>query len=321
MSKDNKRMKAFSKRLGEMRKSTPAAVTKAEEDTAPKLSGVDTPKQKINVDLGNLSFKEAFRAARKNNPGEAFTWRGKSYSTALASENKAPAKRQGTSGAGRTDTSSESAARQKYADIMAKNFAARANAPKPAAGSTAPRNTGAAPAAPAPARNIDRFNLSRVREEANKPAPRSRLFAGEDRLKAAQERAAAAQRGYAKGGKVKKFGRGGMPKESTTGSSTTKPITSDAAKQRKAFEDQMRKQNQQAQNAGRREGSAAPGHKAGGKIMKKSDKAGRALVKKSADTMGRAMKMACGGKMKGYAKGGSIDGIAKKGKTRCKGAK
>ena len=53
----------------------------------------------------------------------------------------------------------------------------------------------------------------------------------------------------------------------------------------------------------------------GGKVMKKSDKAGRALVKKSADTMGRAM-MAKGGKC--YAKGGSIDGIAKKGKTRGK---
>ena len=53
----------------------------------------------------------------------------------------------------------------------------------------------------------------------------------------------------------------------------------------------------------------------------KADKAGRALVKKSADTMGRAMtKKACGGKA--YAKGGSVssraDGIATKGKTRGK---
>lgn len=93
-----------------------------------------------------------------------------------------------------------------------------------------------------------------------------------------------------------------------------------------------------------------PGMKAGGKVMKSSDKAGRALVKKSADTKGRAMKYAAGGlaaghkaangiakkgKTKGtqvkmnkggacYAKGGSvrgIDGIAMKGKTRCKGAK
>lgn len=60
----------------------------------------------------------------------------------------------------------------------------------------------------------------------------------------------------------------------------------------------------------------------GGKTMKKADKAGRALVKKSADTMGRAMKMACGGgKMKKYASGGGVfrasaNGIASKGKTK-----
>ena len=45
----------------------------------------------------------------------------------------------------------------------------------------------------------------------------------------------------------------------------------------------------------------------------KSDKAGRALVKKSADTMGRAMKMAKGGSASARA-----DGIAKKAKTRGK---
>jgi hypothetical protein len=88
-----------------------------------------------------------------------------------------------------------------------------------------------------------------------------------------------------------------------------------------------------------------------GGSMKSSDKAGRALVKKSADTEGRAMKKyASGGLASGhkaangiakkgltkgtqvkmnkggacYAKGGSvrsIDGIATKGKTRCKGAR
>ncbi len=67
--------------------------------------------------------------------------------------------------------------------------------------------------------------------------------------------------------------------------------------------------------------SGQKGYAKGGNVMKKSDKAGRALVKKSADTMGRAMmKKACGGKA--YAKGGSVsaraDGIAKKGKTKGK---
>ena len=65
-----------------------------------------------------------------------------------------------------------------------------------------------------------------------------------------------------------------------------------------------------------------PGKAKGGKVMKKSDKAGRALGKKSADTMGRAMKMNKGGKC--YAAGGlvgghkSADGIAKKGRTKGK---
>ncbi len=59
----------------------------------------------------------------------------------------------------------------------------------------------------------------------------------------------------------------------------------------------------------------------GGKVMKKASKAGNAMKKRSADTMGRAMmKKACGGKA--YAKGGSVsaraDGIAKKGKTKGK---
>lgn len=68
--------------------------------------------------------------------------------------------------------------------------------------------------------------------------------------------------------------------------------------------------------------SGGPRMKEGGEVMKKSDKAGRALVRKSADTMGRAMKMNKGGKC--YAGGGlvgghkSADGIAKKGKTRGK---
>ena len=63
-------------------------------------------------------------------------------------------------------------------------------------------------------------------------------------------------------------------------------------------------------------------HKKGGMVMKKASKAGNAMMKKSADTMGRAMKMNKGGKC--YAGGGlvgghkSADGIAKKGKTRGK---
>lgn len=51
--------------------------------------------------------------------------------------------------------------------------------------------------------------------------------------------------------------------------------------------------------------------------MKKATKAGKAMVKKSADTKGRAMvKKAMGGMA--YAKGGKVDGCATKGKTKTK---
>ena len=97
--------------------------------------------------------------------------------------------------------------------------------------------------------------------------------------------------------------------------------------------------------------SLVPKRAAKGGSMKAANKSGRALVKKSADTEGRAMKKFASGGLVGkhkaangiakkgltkgtqvkmnkggacYAKGGSvrgIDGIATKGKTRCKGAR
>jgi len=84
--------------------------------------------------------------------------------------------------------------------------------------------------------------------------------------------------------------------------------------------DAIREGRSATDNIQRAERDDAKVMKKGGKVMKKSDKAGRALVKKSADTMGRAMKMNKGGKC--YAKGGSVsaraDGCATKGKTKGK---
>ncbi len=60
--------------------------------------------------------------------------------------------------------------------------------------------------------------------------------------------------------------------------------------------------------------SIMPKRAKGGKVMKKATKAGNAMKKKSADTMGRAMD-------KKYAKGGTVgkaDGCATKGKTHTK---
>ena len=99
-----------------------------------------------------------------------------------------------------------------------------------------------------------------------------------------------------------------MPKEPITGGSDTVPLTPE----RKEFLKEMAKRN------------AKPGMAKGGKAKSfAATKFGKALVKKSADTKGRAMvKKAGGGKC--YASGGlvaghkSADGIAVKGKTKGK---
>ena len=117
--------------------------------------------------------------------------------------------------------------------------------------------------------------------------------------------------------KAKKFGDGGsarkpkppMPREPITGGPDTVPLTPE----RKKFLEELRRRQQEGAVASK---GAKPTKKPseyakGGKVMKKATKAGKAMVKKSADTMGRAM-------VKKYAKGGSIDGCATKGKTKGK---
>ena len=80
-----------------------------------------------------------------------------------------------------------------------------------------------------------------------------------------------------------------MPKEPITGGANTVPLTPE----RKEFLKELAERN------------AKPGMAKGGKA---ATKFGAAMKKKSADTKGRAM-------MK-FAKGGSIDGCAVKGKTK-----
>jgi hypothetical protein len=114
--------------------------------------------------------------------------------------------------------------------------------------------------------------------------------------------------------KAKKFGEGGsarkpkppVPREPITGGSDTVPLTPE----RKKFLEELRRRQAEAAASERPKPAKRPMAK-GGKVMKHATKAGKAMVKKSADTMGRAM-------VKKYAKGGSIDGCATKGKTKTK---
>lgn len=130
--------------------------------------------------------------------------------------------------------------------------------------------------------------------------------------------------------KTKKFGEGGssrrgtsqrpqrppMPREPITGGPDTVPMTPE----RREFLRELERRNREAAADAAKSAKKATPYAKGGKTMKKmgkmADKAGRALVKKSADTMGRAMKK--------YAKGGlaaghkTADGIAKRGKTKGK---
>jgi hypothetical protein len=107
-------------------------------------------------------------------------------------------------------------------------------------------------------------------------------------------------------------------------STPPQPTAADRARSKKHL-DELKKLKPSAEegkvvaSANRSEG---PGYKKGGKA---APKFGAALVKKSADTKGRAMVKKCsGGSMKKYASGGlvaghkSADGIAKKGKTKGK---
>jgi hypothetical protein len=130
----------------------------------------------------------------------------------------------------------------------------------------------------------------------------SSLFTTSDAFKKAQE---AKGYGKAKGGKIMKYAKGGA--------TPPKPSDADRARSKKHL-DELKKLKPTAEEgkvAGSANRSEGPGYKKGGKAKGKSfaaTKFGAAMMKKSADTKGRAMPK--------FAKGGSIDGCAVKGKTK-----
>ena len=332
----------LAKRTGADRTATRAAeklaesnLTKTRKYGAPQSVTKDTaePTGKVTDTLGALtapksgiaskpqSFGAAFKEARARlGAGKTFTYNGKSFTTNIAGEGRKSVQKpvqQAAAASEKKAAPEKTVAPSKFDNKAFADLKAKAAAGKtvPAFGGTALRGKpGGTPlfrsgrdAANDPARAAKLAEMKRAAE-----APGASGFA-KSRYKTAIETGM-----YAKGGKVKKkettmkYAKGGStasqpmppkkkPKEPITGGANTVPLTPE----RKEFLKELAKRN------------AKPGMAKGGKATK----FGKAMVKKSADTKGRAMvKKAGGGKC--YAKGGliaghkSADGIAVRGKTK-----
>jgi hypothetical protein len=288
----------------------PATTPAAEPVKAPAATtatAAEAPKAKP------ANFREAFKEARARlGAGKTFTFGGKSYTTNIAGEGRkasaAPAKKDTTD--------------KKPAPVG--KFALN---PSLQAGlaTMIQRNGGNKPAAtnkPAPAKERTPF-IRFGRDAANDPARKAKLAdmkraaeaPGASGFAKSRYKTALETDMYAKGGKVKEKGfnmtdkkKKSMPPQPTAAERARSKAQLDSLKKAKVSPEEAKV----IQSANRSEG---PGYKKGGKMascgMKKGGKAtkfGAAMKKKSADTKGRAM-------MK-YAKGGSIDGCATKGKTK-----
>jgi hypothetical protein len=276
------------------------------------------------------SFAAAFKDARARlGAGKTFTYNGKKFTTNMAGEDKgsgaskpvqksaqqAPAPASGTSTRAQME-SNRAAMRRETASKQAEltREANRAAMRRKAAGVgqlVGPANAQeerirAAQRATSAVKPVDdkAAKLSRLKVAAE--APGATQYA-KDRYKYAMSSGM-----YAKGGAVKEKGKVMMDKKKK--SMPPQPTAADRAsdaKFRKSVKD-LKVTPENAAAIGR--GNRSTGYKKGGKM---APKFGAALVKKSADTKGRAMvKKAGGGKC--YAKGGSIDGCAVKGKTKGK---
>jgi hypothetical protein len=256
------------------------------------------------------SFGAAFKEARARlGAGKTFTFNGKSFTTNIAGEGRKPAQKpvQGSAAKPAATTPKPATTTPKPAATTATVAKPAATAPKPATSTT----TALLLASKTAREKAEKDAKAKAdKAKADKAAANAKRFASRN----VQSAYGAAGVKLAKGGTVKKEttmskkpmpmgGKQLMPlkkkptKEPITGGADTVPLTPG----RKEFLKELAKRN------------AKPGMAKGGKATK----FGAAMVKKSADTKGRAMVKKCsGGSMKKYAKGGSIDGIAIKGKTK-----
>ena len=281
------------------------------------------------------SFGEAFRAARASmGAGKTFTWQGKSYSTNRAGEGKPAAggkgkppttgggkpqdtgskgKSQDTSGGKPQATGTPPVAKQKTPMTRSEMARARMGRIIGYGGTAASDAKTQANTARMREQQAQRARWSDVETQGAKAAKLARLKAaaeapGASTLTKQRYQTAVSSGSYAGGGTVKKK------------STPPQPTPAERAASKRQDESLKKAKPTPADASAIGRGNRSSGMKSGGKV-EMANKAGRALKKKSADTMGRAMmKKAGGGKC--YAKGGSVsaraDGCAVKGKTKGK---
>ena len=352
--KSAERNLTMTRKFGAMKSAVKADdVAKVPEAKAPETKPA-APEKKAEP----KSFGEAFRAARASmGAGKTFTWQGKSYSTNRAGEGKPAAggkgkpqdtgrgkpqdtgrgkpqdtsggkpqdtsggKPQDTSGGKPQDTSggkpqatgTPPVAKQKTPMTRSEMARARMGRIIGYGGTAASDAKTQANTARMREQQAQRARWSDVETQGAKAAKLARLKAaaeapGASTLTKQRYQTAVSSGSYAGGGTVKKK------------STPPQPTPAERAASKRQDESLKKAKPTPADASAIGRGNRSSGMKSGGKVGM-ANKAGRALKKKSADTMGRAMmKKAGGGKC--YAKGGSVsaraDGCAVKGKTKGK---
>jgi hypothetical protein len=241
-----------------------------------------TPKLKT----APVSFAGAFRAARKDKgAGSTFTWNGKSYSTNMASDKPAapkPAARSTSSSAPKPAARSTSSS-------------APSSTPKPATGTSAPATKDVVKAAQNAPKPMYTPSPSDTR------AAKLLADAADTRKRAADTKDHSGSAIYARLQNMLGI----------TGSREQVARNMQATAQRARWADvtaQGEKDKTAAADAQRRADRIAAGNKPNATMTEK-------FYAQNPDAMKK------GGAVKKMAKGGSIDGIAQRGKTRCKGAR
>jgi hypothetical protein len=244
------------------------------------------------------SFGAAFKEARARlGAGKTFTYNGKSFTTNIAGEGRKASTGTGMAKASTTPVKAASTpVKAASTPVKASTTPVKAASTPVKAASTPVK--AATTIAPSGIALLQATKVAREKKEAEERKKRIGMPAHERMAKGGKVKKEKTMK-YAKGGatapansKTPKTGGSPsskpMPKEPITGGADTVPLTPG----RKEFLKELAKRN------------AKPGMAKGGKATK----FGAAMKKKSADTKGRAM-------MK-FAKGGSIDGCAVKGKTK-----